>query len=195
MKARYLLLTLTFTCFALPVDALQSDTVDFNAITQQVQAAQKASVNPQDILAKLKSETYGKRLTIADANITELNELDSLPLTEARHFAGLYTLEGTNSPEPSSLDTTRIANDLHRVMTQATWRAEPETIGCSGAGLAVLSEKINGLTCTYTLLTSTYKLRRLRLGQQVSLDVTLSGLSIENGNIDAFGFIWQIQEP
>jgi hypothetical protein len=176
-------------------DPWQSDTVDLKTIMLEVQAAQTASVNPQEILAKLKSQTYGKRVTISDANVTELNELDTLPLTEARYFAGLYTLEGTNSPEPSSLDTTRIANELYRLMNQQTWKADSETIACSGTGLTILNQKSEGLACTYRLLTSRYKVRRLRLGQRVSLDATLCGLSIESGKIEAYGFIRQVQTP
>ncbi len=49
------------------------------------------------------------------------------------------------------------------------------------------------MTCSYNLLASSFNLRRLRLGQLVSLEVTISGLRFEKGHLQIFGVLKQIQ--
>ncbi len=197
MKARYLLLTLAFASFAAADDArlFQFHNADLKMILQEARAALATSTAPQDVPANLKDRTYGKQVTLTEASVTDLSEFEGLPVGQARHFAGLYTLDGRNFPEPSSLDTREIAKTMRGLMTSATWRADPDRIRCSGAGLVVLNVKKDQMSFTYNLLASTYTFRRLRLGQLVSVEATISGVSVKDGDVDVFGIIKQVQAP
>ncbi|RPJ53328.1 MAG: hypothetical protein EHM23_31165 [Acidobacteria bacterium] len=195
MKARYLFLTLAFACCALADEPQVLNDADLQTIAQEATAALKTSAAPQDVAANLRSRTYGKQVTVTGAGVTDLRDIDAFPVTSARPFTGVYTLGGKSYPDPSSMDGRRIAEVLHGFMSYATWGAEPERIRCSGAGLVVLNVKTDQKTFTYNLLATTYTFRRLRLGQRVSLEATISGVSIKNGNLDIFGVIKQVREP
>lgn len=195
MKARYLLLALAFAGSALADGARLVENIDLRTITQEITAALKTSAAPQDVAASLKSRTYGKQISVAGASVTDLREMDALPVATARQFTGVYSLAGRSYPEASSLDAQRIAETLRGFMTHATWRPDPERIRCSGAGLVVLNLRQDQTTVTYNLLTSTYTFRRLRLGQLVSVEATISGLSMKDGHLDVFGIIREIGEP
>ncbi|RPJ64323.1 MAG: hypothetical protein EHM23_00710 [Acidobacteria bacterium] len=194
MKTRYLLLNLAFVCSALADGTRGFETTDLQTILQEARTALKTSA-PQDVAANLKIRTYGKQFTVTEAGIRALSEMDDLPLAVAGHFAGLYTLDGNKHPDPSALDPQRVAATLKGLMTHATWRADPEKIGCSGAGLVVLNVKEDRTKLTYNLLATTYTFRRLRLGQLVSLEATISGVSLENGRLEVFGIIRQVEAP
>ncbi len=195
MKVRYLLLALTFAGSALADGARLVENVDLKAIIQEATTALKTSATPQDVAATLKSRTYGKQISVTGASVTDLREMDMFSVTTARQFTGVYTLAGKSYPEPSSLDAQRIAETLRELMAHATWRPDPERIGCSGAGLVILNLKQDQTTVTYNLLTSTYTFRRLRLGQLVSVEATISGVSMTDGRLDVFGVIKHIDEP
>jgi hypothetical protein len=194
MKARYLLVTLAFVFSALADDPRLSD-ADLKTFAREATAALKASAAAQDVAATLRNRTYGKRITVTEASITDLREMDAFPVNSARPFTGVYSLGGESYPDPSGMDERRVAEALHDYMTHATWRADPERIRCSGAGLVVLSVKKDQKLLTYNLLATTYTLRQLRLGQLVSVEAMISGVSMKDGRLDVFGVIKQVQEP
>ncbi|MFB3902812.1 MAG: hypothetical protein ACE15E_05110 [Acidobacteriota bacterium] len=192
MRLRYLLF---FVVLAPSVWADGAgDNLDLKAIIQEAAAALKTSSAPEEVAATLKSRTYGKQIAVAGANVTDLRDMDVLPVSAARQFSGLYTLGGRSYPEPSSLSAQRIAETLRGLMSFAIWKPDSERIGCSGAGLVVLTVKQDHMTLTYHLLASTYTARRLRLGQLVSLEVTISGVSMANGP-EVFGVLQHVDEP
>ncbi len=194
MKAGYMSLFLAFVCPVLADDPKQPDCpLDISQIVQEVTAAAAISADRHDLVTALRNRTYGKQIVLTEATVIGLNETDSFSVSQARPFAGLYSLEGSSQPEPSTLDAKRIAETLRGVMAHADCRADLETIRCSGAGLVILSHRENAMTCSYNLLASRFNLRRLRLGQLVSLEVTISGLRFEKGHLQIFGVLKQIQ--
>jgi hypothetical protein len=195
MAARYLLSSVVFACSVLAGGAQAIDIADLKTIVGEATVALKSPVSPRQVAEDLRSRTYRKQIRLTDVCVTELRDLDVLAITAARRFAGLYTLDGQDYPDPSSLDAQRVADDLRRIMRHATWRPHPDRISCSGAGLVVLALKRDGMTFTYSLLASTYTFRRLRFGQLVSVEATISGVSMKEGHLEIFGAITQVQEP
>jgi hypothetical protein len=131
MRARYLILTLAFTCPVPAEDPRPLEVTDLQLLVNEVAVSLKTPGSTNGVAA-LKDKTCGKRLILTDASITEINETDALPLSEARNFAGLYTIDGSSHPDRSTLDAKLVAEALRGLMTRADWQPDAETIRCSG---------------------------------------------------------------
>jgi hypothetical protein len=88
---------------------------------RQATTAPKAADGAVDVAA-LTEIIHWRRLTLTSGNVTEIDDSEAPPLDEAKHFAGLYSIEGSNHPEPSSLDAQRVAETLRGLMARANWQ-------------------------------------------------------------------------